>query len=158
MGAEALRHPVVRGAEAKDLQGILALYKELRPNDPILPPPAAHQAFTNLLARKDVDLVVCEVADTLVATCILATIPNLASSARPIGVIEHVVTLAAYRKRGYARLVLESALARAWSRGCCKVMLLSGSQRTDAHKLYESVGFVSDVERAFVAKPGNEVW
>ena len=37
-------------------------------------------------------------------------------------------------------------------------MLLSGSQRTDAHKLYESVGFVSDVERAFVAKPGNEVW
>ena len=146
---------MVRGAEAADLEGVLVLYKELRPNDPILPPPAARQAFTNLLARKDVDLVVCEAADTLIATCMLATIPNLASSARPIGLIEHVVTLSAHRKRGYARLVLQFALAKAWSRGCCKVMLLSGSRRTDAHKLYESVGFAGDVERAFVAKPGS---
>ena len=148
--------PVVRNAAAKDLAGILALYKELRPNDPVLPAAAADHAFMSLLARKDVDLVVCEAADTLVATCMLATIPNLASSARPIGVLEHVVTLRAHRKRGYARLVLEFALRRAWSRGCCKVMLLSGAQRTEAHKLYESVGFAGDVERAFVAKPGSE--
>jgi GNAT superfamily N-acetyltransferase len=85
----------------------------------------------------------------------LASVPNLASSARPFAVIEHVVTLAAHRRRGYARLVLEYALAKAWSRGCCKVMLLSGSQRTEAHKLYESVGFLGDVERGFVAKPAS---
>jgi GNAT superfamily N-acetyltransferase len=148
--------PVARGAEANDLEGVLALYKELRPDDPVLPPKVAREAFAALLGRKDADLVVCEVADTLVATCMLATIPNLASSARPIGVIEHVVTLAAHRNRGYARLVLEFALSKAWSRGCCKVMLLSGAQRKDAHHLYESVGFVGNVERGFVAKPTSE--
>jgi len=36
-------------------------------------------------------------------------------------------------------------------------MLLSGAQRKEAHKLYESVGFDGDVERGFVAKPKGVV-
>jgi GNAT superfamily N-acetyltransferase len=144
----------VREADANDLQGVLALYRELRPNDPVLSPAAANEAFLNLIARDDICLVVCEVEGELVATCMLAVIPNLASGARPFGIIEHVVTLSTRRKRGFARLVLEHALARAWSRGCYKVVLLSGAQRTEAHRLYESVGFSGDVERGFVVKPG----
>ena len=50
---------------------------------------------------------------------------------------------------------LEHALASAWTRGCCKVMLLSGAQRGEAPKLCESVGFVGDIERGFVARPGT---
>lgn len=145
---------LVREAEARDLDGILALYRELRPEDPVLPHTAAQTAFADLLAHEDVELVVCEVDDMLVATCVLAAIPNLASGARPFGVIEHVITLSTHRRRGYGRLVLEHALNKAWSRDCCKVMLLSGAQRTEAHELYESVGFTGSVERGFVAKPG----
>lgn len=148
---------MVREAVAKDLQGLLALYRQLRPDDPALPHSSAKEEFASLLARPDVDIVVCEAEQRLVATCMLATIPSLASGARPFGVIEHVVTLAAHRRRGYARLVLERALARAWSRGCYKVMLLSGAQRAEAHKLYESVGFNGDIERGFVVKPGSVV-
>jgi GNAT superfamily N-acetyltransferase len=85
----------------------------------------------------------------------LATVPSLANGARPFGLIEHVVTLSAHRKRGYARLVLEHAIQLAWSKGCCKVMLLSGALRADAHRLYQSVGFDGDVERGFVIKPGG---
>ncbi len=54
-------------------------------------------------------------------------------------------------------MVLEYALNAAWSKGCYKVLLLSGAQRTQAHRLYESVGFLGDVERGFVAKPPNAV-
>jgi len=143
----------VREAEEKDLDGVLALYRELRPDDPVLAPDAARERFAELLARNDVDIIVCDAGGVLVATCMLAIIPNLSTGGRPIGVIEHVVTLEAHRRRGYARLVLEHALARAWSSGCYKVMLLSGAQLTQAHQLYESVGFVGDVERGFVAKP-----
>jgi GNAT superfamily N-acetyltransferase len=64
-----------------------------------------------------------------------------------------MITLAAHRGHGYGRRVLEYALALAWSAGCCKVVLLSGAQRTDAHRLYESVGFVGKVENGFVIKP-----
>ena len=67
--------------------------------------------------------------------------------------IEHVVTLRAFRGRGLGAAVLWHALAFAWAQQCCKVMLLSGAQRPDAHRLYEAVGFRGDVERGFVAKP-----
>ncbi len=143
----------VRRAESHDLSGILALYRELRPLDPELALDAARDAFRDLTARNDVHIVVCEVGQILVATCMLAIIPNLASGARPFGVIEHVVTLSTHRSRGYGRRVLEHALDLAWSMRCYKVMLLSGTHRTDAHRLYESVGFVGNVESGFVAKP-----
>lgn len=145
--------PAVRRAEPNDLSGILALYRELRPHDPDLAPEVAQAAFRALTARSDIHVVVCELDQTLVSTCMLAVIPNLACGARPFGVIEHVVTLSAHRGRGYGRRVLEYALDLAWSERCYKVVLLSGMQRSDAHRLYESVGFVGDVEKGFVAKP-----
>lgn len=145
--------PTIRDAEEGDLTGVLALYRELRPADPVLSRAVAREVFTTLLGRSDLYLMVCEIEDRLVATCMLVVVPNLANGARPFGLIEHVVTLSSHQKRGYARLVLERALAQAWVKGCYKVMLLSGAQRADAHRLYESVGFVGDIERGFVAKP-----
>lgn len=144
---------VVRQIEPGDLDGVLRLYRELRPHDPALAPELARETFAGLIERRDVDLIVCESDGVLAATCMLALIPNLASGAKPIGIIEHVVTLPEFRRRGYARLALEHALKLAWIKSCCKVVLLSGSQRTEAHKLYESVGFVGGIERGFVARP-----
>lgn len=148
-----LADPVVRRARAPDLPGVLALYRELRPHDPPLAPARAEAVWVELLANPGVDLVVAELDGALAATCLLATIPNLASGGRPIGLLEHVITAARFRRRGLGAAVLRFALARAWSRDCCKVMLLSGVARPEAHRLYESVGFRGDVERGFVAKP-----
>jgi GNAT superfamily N-acetyltransferase len=147
----------VRAAEVRDLKGILRLYRELRPRDPVLAPETALNLIVNLVEREDVHLLVGEVDGAVISTCMLAVIPNLASGGRPFGIIEHVVTLSSHRRRGYARLLLEHALALAWSRHCYKVMLLSGMQRMEAHRLYESVGFVGNVERGFVAKPRSAV-
>ena len=146
----------IRAARADDLDGLLALYRELRPQDPRLPSGAAQGALERLLARDDIHLLVCEAGEALVATCMLAIIPNLASEARPFGVIEHVVTLQAHRARGHARRIMERALELAWAADCYKVLLLSGTQRVSAHKLYESLGFNGDVERGFVIKPGGK--
>jgi GNAT superfamily N-acetyltransferase len=130
-----------RAAQPTDFDGVRALYRELRPHDPEISP---------ALAREDAWIVVCETDERLVATCMLALIPDLGSGARPIGIVEHVMTLAAHRGRGYGRRVLEHALSLAWSRRCCKVMLLPVAPRTEAHRLYESAGFLRDVERGFV--------
>jgi len=147
--------PIIRRAEAGDLDGLLTLYRELRPNDPALSPDRAAELFTTILARDDVSIMVCEVDGQLAATCMLALLPNLASEGKPIGVIEHVITLASFRGHGLAKALLTQTLSRAWRLNCCKVMLLSGAQRTEAHRLYESVGFVGDAERGFVAKPAG---
>ena len=45
----------------------------------------------------------------------------------------------------------------AWQEGCYKVMLLSGSVRTDAHRFYESIGFEGDSKKGFVAYPSADV-
>src|SRR5262245_41770011 len=101
---------VARVAQAGDLEGILRLYGELRPHDPALDPDVARDAFEQLVGSDDVKLIVCECDGALTATCMLALVPNLASGARPFGVVEHVVTLREFRRRGHARLVLNHAL------------------------------------------------
>jgi GNAT superfamily N-acetyltransferase len=143
----------MRLARPGDLAGLRALYHELRPADPPLMERDAGAALERILHNGNLHLVVCEHDGVLIATCMLAVIDNLASGARPFGVIEHVVTLARFRRQGFARMLLRYALELAWSQGCYKVVLLSGADRAGAHALYESVGFRGDIERGFVARP-----
>jgi GNAT superfamily N-acetyltransferase len=143
---------IVRRVVEQDLTGILALYRELRPHDPDLLPAPARQALVKLIQDQNIALIVSEYDGVLTSTCMLAIIPNLACGTRPFGVVEHVVTLREFRRRGHGRKVLEHALNLAWTEGCYKVMLLSGEQRTAAHRFYESVGFVSGLEKGFVAR------
>lgn len=77
----------------------------------------------------------------------------MANGGKPFAMIEHVITKEEHRRKGLSRSVLEYAIALAWQKGCCKIMLLSGEQLKGAHALYESVGFKSDVEKGFVLKP-----
>ena len=142
----------VRLAEARDLPGLLALYRELRPHDERLSPRDASVVLRRLLSDDDIALVVCDVAGELTATCMLAIVPQFARAGRPFGVIEHVVTASAHRRRGFGRAVLRRALDIAWTRECCKVVLLSGVQRAEARALYASVGFSGDIERGFVVQ------
>ncbi len=85
----------------------------------------------------------------------LALIANIASEGQPIGFIEHAVTAPAFRRKGLGEACLRFAVASAWNLGCCKVVLLSGVQRPEAHGVYERVGFNGDVERGFVIKRPN---
>lgn len=145
--------PAIRLARSDDLEGVSALYAELRPADPPWPPGEAQAQLERLCADPDIALVVADCDGVLAATCMLALVPQLASAGRPLGWIEHVVTLPAFRGQGLAQAVLAHALELAWQRRAAKVVLLSGAQRTGAHRVYEAVGFRGDVERGFVAKP-----
>lgn len=143
----------VRRAGVADIPDVLALYRELRPGDPPMSVAQVFSLWDDVADGRRSMVVVAEVEGKIAATCMLGMLSNLASGGRPIGVIEHVVTAVQFRRRGLSRKVLEFALNEAWSASCCKVILLSGAQRTEAHDLYEAVGFKGDVERGFVAKP-----
>lgn len=146
---------MARLARIEDLKEILGLYKELRPNDPILNYKEAEKAFQNIIDNPNTAVIVEEQNDRLYATCMLGIVPSLAEAARPFGIIEHVVTLAKARGKGFGKSVLSFALQFAWENNCYKVVILSGTQRHEAHRLYESVGFVGGLEKGFVAKPGK---
>lgn len=141
-----------RLAQPDDLNGLLALYRELRPQDAPLHADDARRTLQRLLDDPAIRLVVAADEEQPIATCMLALIPGLAHQAQPFGVIEHVVTAEPYRGHGVALAMIEYALQLAWRKGCYKVMLLSGQQRTGAHQLYLKAGFDGDRERGFVIR------
>lgn len=144
-------HP--RLARQDDLEGLLALYRELRPQDPVLPDKLAEQSLQKLLVNPAINLVVVDVDQKLAATCMLGIVPTLTNGAKPLGIIEHVVTAAVMRGRGIGNCMLRYAIELAWQQKCYKVVLLSGQQRTDAHSVYEKLGFRGDIEKGYVLKP-----
>lgn len=143
---------LARLANEADHGAVRALYRELRPQDPELSDDASLSNFRTVLQSPHARLVVALCQGEVGATCMLALLPNFASAGMPIGVIEHVITGARFRRMGLGRAVLQFAQDAAWAVNCCKVFLLSGAQRADAHRLYESVGFVGSRELGFVKK------
>ncbi|MFK3841464.1 GNAT family N-acetyltransferase [Serratia sp. NPDC087055] len=141
-----------RLAQLSDLASLLALYQELRPQDQPMRPDTALRALQRLLDNPAIRLVVSTLDERPIATCMLAMVPGLVHQAQPFGIIEHVITAPSHRGQGIASAMLEYTLQLAWRKGCYKVMLLSGQQRTGAHQLYLRAGFDGDRERGFVIR------
>ena len=133
--------PDIRPAKLADLPGILALYRQLNPGDPVLELAAAEPAWIALLSSGLTTPYVVDMAGLLVASCTLAIIPNLSRGARPYGVIENVVTHADHRRTGLGQAVLEVALAKAWEADCYKVLLSTGRRDEATLRFYEGLGF-----------------
>ena len=139
----------IRPATPADLPGVLSLYRQLNPDDPVLDPAAAQSVWEALLTCGLTTPFVADVGGRLVSSCTLAIVPNLSRSARPYGVIENVVTDAAHRQRGLGRAVLHAALAKAWAANCYKVLLATGSKRDSTLRFYQDAGFERDAKTYF---------
>jgi GNAT superfamily N-acetyltransferase len=144
---------MIRIATINDLQGVLTLYKELRPLDPDVEINFANEKWAEIINDTKTYVVVAEIDGELASTCALSLNNSIANGARPFAIIEHVITSDRFRRRGLSRQVLEFSLSLAWQKNCYKVMLLSGEKLQSAHALYESVGFKSGIEKGFVIKP-----
>ena len=143
----------LRPASEGDLAGILQLLRELNSDDPELPVDVARTSWMAMLNQSGLTVYVAELAGELVATCTLLIVPNLTRNARPYALIENVVTLSAYRQRGYARAVLQFALAQAWQANCYKVMLSTSVRSDSVLNFYRRCGFVDGVKTGFIAVP-----
>lgn len=144
---------IIRLAGHNDLSGLLSLYRELRPKDPELPADVASSRMDELLANSYTHLIVVEANQQLIASCMLGLIPTLTNGARPIAMIEHVITTNVCRGKGIGSKMLRFAIELAWSKDCYKVVLLSGVQRIEAHRVYEKLGFRGDIEKGYALKP-----
>lgn len=131
----------LRLAGPADLPDLLALYRHLNPDDPPLDLAEATRLMADLVSRPGCGVHVGTVNGRLVTTCTLVVIPNLTRGGAPYGLVENVVTDAAYRGRGHARAVLDAAVAAAWDRDCYKVMLLTGSRDPATLRFYACSGF-----------------
>ncbi|OLL27994.1 hypothetical protein BTH42_29845 [Burkholderia sp. SRS-W-2-2016] len=137
-------------ATVSDLDDLLALYAVLRPQYPAYARGEAEKALASLLGQPHLRLIVARLDERVVATCRLALLANIGRASRPIGLLEYVVTAGQFQRKGIGQQMLAFALDVAWHLDCCKVVLLSGTQRDLTHMLYEELGFRGDREHGFI--------
>ncbi|MBQ2697562.1 MAG: GNAT family N-acetyltransferase [Clostridia bacterium] len=141
----------IRRLTREDLPSLIALYAQLSDRHREMSLPRTEEVWDTVL-KDDPNIVYLGAVDRgrVVSTCYLVVIPTLVYGGRPFGLLENVVTDAAYRRQGLAAQLIREAAEIARERGCYKLVLQSGVQRTGAHRFYEQLGFDGDRKRAFV--------
>ncbi|MBB6172082.1 GNAT superfamily N-acetyltransferase [Nocardiopsis mwathae] len=144
----------IRPAVAADLPGLLALYRELNPDDPPLPQDSADRIWADIAVQRGRTVLVADQEGTPVGTADCTVLPNLTRGGRSILLVENVVVAAAHRRRGIGRRLMGSVVRLAESNGCYKVQLLAADE-AEAHLFYRSCGFGSTAPgfRRYLARP-----
>jgi GNAT superfamily N-acetyltransferase len=114
------------------------------PAEPL--PPVYVTAFEAIDSDPRNELIVADDARAVVGVLQLTYIPGLTHQGSERAQIEGVRVAASHRSQGVGRLMFEWAIQRATSRGCRIVQLTTDKRRPDAHRFYESLGFVASHE------------
>ncbi len=132
---------LIRPATISDIAGVLALYHDLNPDDLKADTARQEQTYAQMLSQPGLTILLAFLADQAVATLTLVIVPNLTRGCAPYTILENVVTLTSCRGKGSGKRLMKDAINRSWEAGCFKIMLMSGSNNTPAHKFYEQLGF-----------------
>ena len=139
----------IRKATANDIPRIIELYNELEAGvtpadeESLASTQDVQATFTKINSMPGHELLIAEEDGTVIGTMVLIIVPNLSHGARPWAIVENMIVDNQYRLRGIGRLLMEYAIDRARKAGCYKIQLLSNKQRHEAHKFYQSLGFVT---------------
>ncbi len=141
---------IVREASINNLKEILQLYLYL--HEESIPEDTEHlrNTWKSIISDVNHHLIVCEVDNKIVASCVCVIIPNLTRNVRPYAFVENVVTHGDYRKKGYATACLNYAKQIAEENNCYKMMLLTGSKEESTLNFYRNAGYNSSDKTAFI--------
>ena len=140
----------VRAAGEKDLESVLALYAHLFPEESYDDARAYRGEWRRMMELAGFHtILIAEEQGAAVSSCCLTVLPNLTRRCRPYAIIENMITRTDCRRRGYGRAVMMRAIGIARERNCYKIMLLSGSGRTEAHAFYKALGFDASGKKGF---------
>ena len=135
-----------------ELDGLMALYGQLHPEDPAVLPGQLHALWDEVCDDGSLFYIVVDEGGELVASCTLAVVKNLTRGLRPYGVIENVITRRDARRRGYGTMALRKAVEIAKENGCYKVMLLTGAKDEGTLRFYENAGFLRGEKTGFITR------
>ena len=146
-GGPALASVAVRRARGGDAPAVAALYAQLVANPALDVLPAR---LDELHDGADAALLVAEADGALAGTVFVAWCPDAMFGRRPFAVVENIVVDAFARGRGVGAALLAEVERLCLARDCSKIMLLSASERGDAHRFFDRRGYAGDRKRGFV--------
>ena len=137
----------VRRARASDADDVARLYAQLvaHPAVRVLP-----ERLGELETASDTALFVAERGERLVGTVLVALCADVMFGRRPFAVVENIVVDAQERGQGIGAALLQAVDRFCLAADCSKIMLLSASERVDAHAFFEHSGFAGDRKCGFV--------
>ena len=141
---------MIREVTDTDLNGLMELYMQLHDNPMPDKTPEIMELWQRILADKDHHIIVAEVEDKIVSSCVCVIIPNLTHNQQSYAFIENVITDEGYRGQGLATQCLNYAKKIAESENCYKMMLLTGSKKESTLNFYQQAGYNSEDKTAFI--------
>ncbi|MEP2706457.1 MAG: GNAT family N-acetyltransferase [Roseibium sp.] len=132
-----------RPVENRDFFALAELYQHLIPDDVPATEAVQSRTFEKMLAQPGMTILLGLAKELPVATCTVIVVPNFTRGCASYAIIENVVTHQDHRSKGYGEHLMQAAADLAWKAGCYKIMLMSGTKNTKAHRFYERVGFAT---------------
>lgn len=141
---------MVREINKTELNELLELYLYLHEDSIPEMTESLKETWNIIMNDMNHHIIVFEIDDKIVSSCVCVIIPNLTRGVRPYAFIENVVTHSDYRGYGYATKCLEYAKYIAEQNNCYKMMLLTGSKKESTLRFYENAGYNSSDKTAFI--------
>ena len=140
----------IREINVNELNELLELYTHLHEQG--MPENSDHlqKTWNRICNDENHHIIVCEINNQIVSSCVCVIIPNLTRNIRPYALIENVVTHTDYRNNGYATACLNYARELAVRSNCYKIMLLTGSKNNSTLNFYKKAGYNCTDKTAFI--------
>ena len=104
-------------------------------------PESYERAFAEIDADKNNELIVAEINGAVVGALQLTLTPSISFQGGKRATVESVRVDAKYRGKGLGKDLMLWAIERAKQEGCHILQLTTNSDRPDAHRFYENLGF-----------------
>ena len=141
---------MVREANENDLDALLELYLNLHEDHIPEHDDRLDNTWRQIMEDENHHLIVNEVDNAIVSSCVCVIIPNLTREVRPYAFIENVVTHVDFRGKGYATECLNYAREIARKNNCYQLKLLTGSKKPETWRFYENAGYDGEAKRAYI--------
>ncbi|KZL17918.1 Acetyltransferase (GNAT) family protein [Pseudovibrio axinellae] len=142
---------VLRPLTSEDYEDVVTLMNELTKGEPVVNDADGLAHFSELLDHEGTTVFGIEVYDRIVSCATLHILPNMTRSGRPYCLVENVVTLQAYRGKGFGKMVMNALRDTAWQANAYKIMLLTGQDR-GAKGFYEGLGYTGNQKHGMVLR------
>lgn len=134
---------IIEHIKLQDLKDLMKLYE----NGFEATPANMNQmvrTFEKISDNQDYHILVAKDDNKIVGSVMGIVCNELFGNCLPFMVVENVVVLDTYRRRGIAKKLMKYLEDIAIHRKCTTILFVSSEHRTGAHKLYESLGYGID--------------
>jgi N-acetylglutamate synthase-like GNAT family acetyltransferase len=141
----------IRQAEAKDVSALSRLYQQLvRSVAPETVIDVREDRIEQIRVNAENFLFVLEINNQICGTAFVTLCLDPLYRYQPYGLLENFVIDENQQGKGYGAMLVRYVESFCLRADCSKIMLLSNSQRSEAHRFFEKQGFSQALKKGFV--------